>query len=209
MEQVLEVYSSECPENTARLCFDERPCQLVEDVYTPIKMSEGKSKKIDCEYKRKGTASLLMAYDIDKGLRYGQIKERRTKKEFSDFMDDLEQKHQDCEKLIIILDNLNTHKIGSFYEFLSLDRATALRKKIEFVYTPKHGSWLNMVEIEFAALSKQCLNRRIGSKEELITEYQTWEKQRNKEQVKISWSFTVPRARIKMESHYIKISNNI
>jgi len=205
MEQVLEEYSSECPENTARLCFDERPCQLVEHVYTPIKMSEGKSKKIDCEYKRKGTASLLMAYDIDRGKRYGQVKKRRTKKEFSEFMNDLEKNHEDYEKLIIILDNLNTHKYGSFYEYLKLDRAEALRKKINFIYTPKHGSWLNMVEIEFAALSKQCLNRRIATEEALRKEYQAWEEQRNKKEVKISWSFTVPEARSKMESHYIKV----
>ena len=158
--------------------------------------------------KEKGPQVCCWPTILIKVLRYGQIKERRTKKEFSAFKNDLEQKHEDCEKLVIILDNLNTHKYGSFYEFLSLDRATALRKKIEFVYTPKHGSWLNMVEIEFAALSKQCLNRRIGSREELTTEYQTWEKQRNKEQVKISWSFTVPRARTKMESHYIKVGNN-
>ena len=208
MEQVLELYSSECPENTARLCFDERPCQLVENVYTPIKMSEGKSKKIDCEYKRKGTASLLMAYDIDQGQRLGKIEKRRTKKEFSEFMDDLERKYKKFKKLFIILDNLNTHIYGSFYEFLPIERAAALRKKIEFVYTPKHGSWLNMVEIEFAALSKQCLDRRIGSQDELRHEYQAWEKQRNQKKVKISWSFTVPKARSKMESHYIKICNN-
>jgi len=209
MEQVLDLYGAECPENTARLCFDERPCQLIEDVYIPIKMKEGKVKKIDCEYKRNGTASLLMVYDIDQGLRYGEIHDRRTKKEFSEFMDRLEVRYDHVDKLIIVLDNLNTHKYGSFYEFLQLDRAAALRKKIEFVYTPKHGSWLNMIEIEFAALSKQCLNRRIPSKERLDKEFQSWQEKRNEKKVKISWSFTVPKARDKMASHYIKVCNAI
>ena len=149
------------------------------------------AKRNDCEYKRNGTCSLLLAYDIDRGQRYGQIRDRRTKKEFTEMMDWIEKKYSNADKLIIVLDNLNTHNHGLVYENLPVERAAELRNKIEFHYTPKHGSWLNMVEIEFAALSKQCLTRRTGTKEELKREISTWIQKRNKNKTKISWSFTV------------------
>ncbi len=122
-------------------------------------------------------------------------------------MDGLEIRYIHFEKLITVLDNLNTHKYGSFYEFLELDREAALRKKIEFVYTPKHGSWLNMIEIEFPALSNQCLNRRSATKEKLEKEFLAWQHKRNEKKTRISWSFTVAKAREKMASHYIKFSH--
>lgn len=208
MEDILEIYGSECPANTVRICFDERPCQLIDEVYTPMKMQAGKPKKIDCEYKRNGTASLLLAYDIDTGERFGQIRDRRTKKDFAIFFDWLEKKYPNIINMIIILDNLNTHHHGSFYENLPIERAATLRQKIEFHYTPKHGSWLNMVEIEFSALSRQCFNRRIRSIEELQKEYSVWEQERNQKKIQISWSFTVPQARTKMASKYFEINNN-
>ena len=207
MEDILEIYGSECPENTVRLCFDERPCQLIEEVYTPMRIQEGKAKRIDCEYQRNGTASLLLAYDIDKGERFGQLRDRRTKRDFSEFFDWIEKKYPDATKLIVILDNLNTHNYGAFYENLPIKRAAFLRQKIELHFTPKHGSWINMVEIEFSALSRQCLSRRIGSKEEMEKEISIWEQERNEKKIKISWSFTVPKARDTMASKYIKINN--
>ncbi len=207
MEDILEIYGSKCPEKTVRLCFDERPCQLIEQVYTPMKMEAGKPMREDYEYNRNGTCSLLMAYDIDRGIRIGQVRNRRTKKDFAEVQDWIEQQYPEYDRIIMILDNLNTHNYGSFYENLPVDRASELRNKIEFHYTPKHGSWLNMVEIEFAALSKQCLDRRIGSQPELSKQIKAWMKQRNQDKTKISWSFTVASARDKMGSQYAKVVN--
>jgi len=209
MENILDIYVSECPANMARVSFDERPCQLIDDVYTPLKMEAGKPERYDCEYKRKGSSCLLLAYDIDTGKRHAQVRKRRTKQDFAEFFDWLEQKYAQVTTLLVVLDNLNTHTIGSFYEYLNLDRAAQLRKKIKFVYTPKHGSWLNMVEIEFSALSRQCLNRRIGNIEELEKQIMPWIEERNEKQIKISWNFTVQKARDQMESKYIKINHNL
>ena len=131
----------ECPENTARISFDERPCQLIEEVYSPIKMQPGRVKKFDNEYVRNGTGCLLMAYDIDSGIRHAQVRQRRTKRDFAEYFDWLENKYASYTTVLVILDNLNTHHAGTFYEYLALDRATHLRRKFKFLYTPKHGSW--------------------------------------------------------------------
>ena len=209
MENILDIYTNECPANTARISFDERPCQLIDEVYTPLKMEAGKAERYDCEYKRKGSSCLLLAYDIDTGERHAQIRKRRTKQDFAIFFDWLEQKYAHVDTLLVVLDNLNTHAIGSFYEYLSIERAAELRKKIKFEYTPKHGSWLNMVEIEFSALSRQCLNRRIGNIEALKAQILPWIKERNEKQIKISWRFSVQKARSQMASKYIKINHNL
>jgi hypothetical protein len=209
MENILDLYASECPENTARLSFDERPCQLIGDVYSPMKMEPGKVQRNDCEYVRNGSSCLLMAYDIDSGQRYGQLRDSRTKKDFAEFWDWLDQKYSHVDHLQIVLDNLNTHMLGSFYENLPIDRASFLRRKIEFHFTPKHASWLNMIEMEFSALSRQCLNRRIGTKEELKREIEAWIARRNELEIKISWAFTVAKARTKMASKYSQINSNL
>jgi len=209
MEHILDLYERECPINTARLSFDERPCQLIEEVYSPMKMQPGKAQRIDCEYKRNGSSCLLMVYDIDHGQRYGELMDRRTKKDFAEFWDRLERRYRHVDRLQVVLDNLNTHTWGSFYENLNLSRASELRKKIEFHFTPKHASWLNMIEIEFSALSRQCLNRRIGNKKELQQEISSWISKRNQLDTKISWSFTVPTARTKMTRKYKQINDNI
>ncbi len=209
MEEVLDEYARECPENTVRLSFDERPCQLIQDVYAPIEMEPGKAKKYDNEYERNGTACLLMAYDIDSGVRHAQVRERRTKKDFAEYFDWLEKKYADVPNILVVLDNLNTHHVGTFYEFLSLPRATHLRRKFRFVFTTKHGTWLNMIEIEFSALARQCLDRRIATIEQLQSEIMHWITQRNRKQIKISWNFTTEIAQQKLASHYIKINDNL
>lgn len=204
MEDILDIYSSEPCESVARICFDERPCQLIGEVYAPLLTKPGKVKREDYEYKRNGTCCLLLAYNIDTGQRHTVVSERRTKKDYAEYIDWLIQTHyEDKEKIIIIQDNLNTHKMGALYENLPIERAGELRKKIEFQFTPKHASWLNMAEIEFSSISRQCLNRRIESMEEMTKEVKAWEERRNKESIKISWSFTTDIAREKMANKYI------
>ena len=171
-------------------------------------MLPGKSRRIDCEYTRKGTCTVFMAYDMDKGKRYAQVRKRRTKKDYAKFMDwVVKQNYSHVDKVIVVQDNLNTHKKGSLYESLCKERAGELAGLLEFHFTPKHGSWLNMAEIEFSALSRQCLNRRIGSVEILSKELKAWVKKRNKQKVKISWSFTVDKARKTMASLYRNVNS--
>ena len=209
MEDVLEIYKSEKQKGVSRICFDERPCQLIGDVYSPIPMKAEKVRKIDNEYERKGTCVILLAYDLDRGQRYFIISDQRRKEDYAKFMDWIEKTYYSKEdKIIVVQDNLNTHKYGSFYENLPVERACELRKKLEFHFTPIHGSWLNMAEIEFSSLSRQCLDRRISSKDEMIKEVSAWQKPRNENQQKISWSFTVPTARYKMKRHYKDINSN-
>lgn len=206
MEGVLRLYalkSEDLPAGTVRLCMDERPCQLLDEVMTPIAPKPGKVKKVDNEYKRQGTCTVFVAYDIDRGLRYTEVRDQRTKKDYAQFMDHVLATHYpNAVKVKLVQDNLNTHDKGSFYEHLSLQRAGELSELIDFVFTPKHGSWLNMAEIEFSAMSRQCLDRRIGSVEALREELQPWTAQRNEKKVRINWSFTVEKARDKLKNRY-------
>ena len=209
MEDVLEVYNQAPIEGVARVCFDERPCQLLEDVYVPIPMKAQKAKKIDHNYVRKGTCSLMLAYDLDRGERYVQVKKQRRKSDYADFMDWLQKTHyNEADKICLVQDNLNTHSYASFYENLPLERASELRRKYEFHFTPKNGSWLNMAEIEFSSAVRQCIRKRTKSMERLEADIKLWEADRNQKKIKISWSFTVPKARDKMKCQYIKLCDN-
>ena len=202
-EDILEIYASQPLAGVSRICIDERPCQFIGEVYSPLPMKPNRVKKLDYEYERQGTGVIFLAYDINTGQRYHWENETRKKTDYATFMDWLERtKYKKATKIVVIQDNLNTHSYGSFYENLPSERAAELRRKMEFHFTPKHGSWLNMVEIEFSALSRQCLNQRIASKGELIKKVQAWEKERNKNKTKISWSFTVDNARNKLNRHY-------
>ncbi len=207
MEDVLGLYEQQEQDQLVRLCFDERPCQLLDEVLAPLPLQPGKPLRQDYEYERKGTACVLLAYDIDKGTRYVQVRERRTKKDYAQFMDWLLKEHYPhCEQLQLVQDNLNTHNASSFYEHLPLERAGQLARKIHFHYTPKHGSWLNMAEIEFSALARQCLDRRIKDIQTLEKEVLAWSKQRNEQKAKIHWSFTVKTARTVLASRYHKVN---
>jgi hypothetical protein len=209
MEDGLDVYSKPSDEKQARIVFDERPCQLLEQVVTPIPMQRGKPQKQDYEYERKGTACVLLAYDLDTHQRYMEVREQRTKKDYAQFMDQLLKEHYPhIEKIHLVQDNLNTHQAGSFYEHLPLERAYELKNKFIFHYPPIHASWLNMAEIEFSALSKQCLDRRIADITTLKREVLTWMKERNEKKVKINWLFDTPKARIKLKRHYTKVNPN-
>lgn len=206
MENVLQLYEQPVKAERVRLCLDERPCQLLKDVYTPLPMKKGKPVRQDYEYEREGSCVVFMIYDVDRGVRYGKVSQRRTKADYASFVDEvLEQHYPQVEAVDLVQDNLNTHKYGSFYEHLPLERAAELRSRIIFHYTPKHASWLNMVEVEFSALSRQCLNTRIESMEQLNEQIQPWIDERNQKQIKIHWSFTVKDAREKLGSQYQKI----
>jgi hypothetical protein len=207
MEEVLSLYEQQEQEQVVRLCFDERPCQLLDEVLAPLPLQPGKPLRQDYEYERKGTACVLLAYDIDKGTRFVQVTERRTKKDYAQFMDWLLKEHYPySEQFQLVQDNLNTHHASSFYEHLPLERAGELAHKIRFHYTPKHGSWLNMAEIEFSALARQCLDRRIKDLPTLKREVVAWSQQRNEQKVKIHWSFTVKTARTVLASKYKNVN---
>src|SRR4051812_36928834 len=208
MEGVLRLYQQPADQVTIRLCMDERPCQLLGEVMAPLPVRPGVPKRIDNEYTREGTCVVLLAYDIDKGIRYTEVKEQRTKKDYAQFIDKIIREHySDAGRVKLVRDNLNTHIKGSFYEHLSVQRAGELSSLIDFVYTPKHGSWLNMAEIEFSALARQCLDQRIASIAHMKQTVQAWTDNRNLHEVKIHWSFTVEKAREKMASRYLKVNN--
>jgi hypothetical protein len=207
MEEVLDVYNQVGSSTQPRLCFDERPCQLLGEVLAPLPPAPGEPLRQDYEYERKGTACVLLAYDLDTHQRYVQVREQRTKKDYAEFMDGLLKTHYpESQQIHLVQDNLNTHQAGSFYEWLAVERAHEMKNKLVFHYTPKHGSWLNMAEIEFSALAKQCLDRRIPTLEILQQEVVAWAKQRNEKKVKINWLFDTPKARTKLKRHYVKLN---
>ncbi|QHV95678.1 transposase [Spirosoma endbachense] len=161
------------------------------------------------QYIRKGTCVVLLAYDLDTGQRYTQVRKQRTKADYAEFMNDVITTHYThLDRIELIQDNLNTHTYGSFYEHLPAAQARALSRKVVFHFTPKHGSWLNinMAELEFSALARQCLNQRIGSLEELTHQVALWVAERNARSVKVHWSFTVAKAEDKLKRWYEKVN---
>lgn len=203
MEDILDIYERSTPSAIPRLCFDELPCQLLGDTLLPIPMQPGQTRKEDYEYERLGTCSLLLAYDIDRGQRYLQVRDRRTKADYADFWHWLTTTHYpNTPKIQVIQDNLNTHTYGSFYEHLPTQRAHQLKNQLEFHFTPKHGSWLNMAEIELSVLVRQSLDRRIPSQQVLEREALAWQTARNQAAIRIVWSFTTSDARKKLNRHY-------
>lgn len=205
METILEIYASDEDPEYPVWCFDERPCVLHEDVIAPLPMEPEKPKREDYTYERNGTAVLLMAYNIHTGERHAEVRERRTANDYAEFMDALVKAQPHAKGLRIIEDNLNTHKDGSFYTRFPCAEARSLASNIEHIYTPKHASWLNMVEIEFAALSRQCLDRRIPTLAILKREILVWVEQRNYRGDRIYWQFTMPKARATFEKAYHKV----
>jgi hypothetical protein len=212
MEDVLSVYNRPVDPKRARLCFDERPCQLLDDVVVGLPTKPGKVAKEDNEYVRKGTSVVLLAYDYDRGIRYTQTRKRRTKADYAEFVHHIVSAHYaDIAFIDLVQDNLNTHKYGSFYEHLPLSQARMLSRKLVFHFTasadrPKYGSWLNTAEIEFSALARQCLNRRIGSLDELERQVNLWTAERNERAIWIHWSFTVASAEDKLNRWYVRVN---
>lgn len=205
---MLDLYAQPAEPGRARLCFDERPCQLLGDKLAALPARPGHMAKQDHEYVRHGTAVVLLAYDLDTGQRYAQVRARRTKADYADFLHHLLTTHYaDARQVALVQDNLNTHAYGSFYAHLPAAQARALSRQVRFHFTPKHGSWLNMAELEFSALARQCLNRRIASIEDLTHQVEAWAAERNQRAVKVNWSFTVANAQEKMGHWYGKVNS--
>lgn len=209
MEDVLDVYERPADPGVGRIGFDELPCQLLGDGIAPLPMQPARARKEDYEYERHGTCAVLLAYDLDRGKRYLQVRRQRTKADYADFMDWLVATHYAATpKIQVVQDNLNTHTYGAFYEHLPAERAHELKHTLEFHFTPKHASWLNMAEIELSVLVRQCLDRRLASPEELQREALAWQHERNDAAVQIAWTFTTQKARVKFQRHYKKLNPN-
>jgi hypothetical protein len=203
MEDVLEVYHR--PYDGARplVCLDETSKQLVGEVIEPIPAEPGQPERFDYEYVRNGTANLFMISEPLLGWRAVKVTERRTALDFAEVVRWLvEEVHEGAEKVVLVMDNLNTHKVASLYEAFPPERARRIAERLEIHHTPKHGSWLNMAEIELSVLARQCLDRRIESKEELERLVAAWEEERNERMVEVKWQFTTADARIKLRRLY-------
>lgn len=203
MEDVLSLYSEPVDPARPRLCFDERPCLMVSDVADPLPMQPAESQRLDYEYKRLEPAVVLLAYNMDTGQRHVVISSTKTKIDYAHFIADVINGHYPQAAAIrLVQDNLGTHTKGSFYKAFPPQQARQIAQKLEFHFTPKHASWLNMAELEFSALSKQCLDRRFVSLELLEKETLAWARQRNQDAIKIHWSFTIKEARDKLMRRY-------
>lgn len=203
MEDVLQQYEMPVDPQYPLLCVAERPCFLIEDVGGIIPMSPGTVKRLHYEYKKNGSGVVFLAFNPHTGFRYVEVRERRTAADDAEFMQNLLEKHYPhVERIRLVQDNLNTHTPGSFYEVLPAQAAFDLARKFELHYTPKKGSWLNMAEIEFSALAKQCLDRRIPDIETLRNEVIAWADRRNLEHKTVDWKFSKNTARTKLQRHY-------
>lgn len=202
MEKVLDVYKR--PYNVAYpvVCMDESPRQLIEETRQMVPAKPGRLARHDYEYKRCGVCNIFIAGEPLVGHRMVKVTERRTKKDWAYFIEEIAEAHENAEKITLVMDNLNTHKPGSLYEVFTPEKAKSLWDRFEFVYTPKHGSWLNMAEIELNVLTGQCLNRRIAQLSEVKTEVAAWLNHRNNRNAKINWHFTTKDARIKLRRLY-------
>jgi transposase len=205
MEQVLDVYKRPYDEDNPVICMDESPQQLIEDVTTTV-IEPGKDARVDYEYIRHGVANIFMANEPLKGRRIVEITEQKTKQDWAKFIKNLaDEMYPDAKKITLVMDNFKTHTIGAFYEVFQAEEAKRLVDRFEFVFTPKHGSWLNMAEIELRVLSGQCLNRHIHTIEKMEKEAKAWQNSRNNQNAKINWQFTTKDARIKLKRLYPSI----
>jgi hypothetical protein len=203
MEEVLDVYHRPFDEKRPLVCIDEASRQLIGEVAQPIPAGPGHPQRIDYEYVRNGTANLFMIFEPLLGWRAVQVTERRTAKDFAEVVRWLvEEVHEDAEKVVLVCDNLNTHKPASLYEAFPPEQARRLAERIEWHYTPKHGSWLNMAEIELSVLQRQALGGRIESHEQLDRVTSAWQEERNERGIEVKWRFTTADARIKLHRLY-------
>lgn len=203
MEDVLEVYTRPYDAKRPVVCVDEASKQLVADVTPPLPMQPGQPARQDYEYERHGTANLFMIFEPLAGHRHVKVTDRRTNLDFAEVLRDLSDVHYpQAETVVLVMDNLNTHKLSVLYEAFPPDEARRLFERFEVHHTPKHASWLDMAETELSALSRQCLDRRIAERETLQSEVQSWEFERNAAQVRVDWQFTTADARIKLKRLY-------
>ena len=201
MEQVLDVYKRPYDADFPVVCMDESPKQLIEAVREE-KMEQGKEKRIDYEYIRHGVANVFLANEPLKGQRLVEITQRKTKKEWAKFVKQIEEMYPTAQRITLIMDNFKTHSIGAFYETFEPEEAKRLIDRFEFINTPRHGSWLNMAEIELRILNSQCLNRHIATIDEMAQEVKAWQEHSNNKKRTINWQFTNRDARIKLKRLY-------
>jgi hypothetical protein len=206
LEHILDVYAQPYDPRYPVVCFDERPCFLIGDTLLPRPMRKGEIAKQHYEYEKLGSCVLLAAIEPLTGRRLGQIHERRTKREFTQFCVELAARYRDATKIRLVLDNLNTHNASSFYQHLRAEEAFALTQRFEFHYTPKGASWLNMIECEFSVISRQCLDRRIATSEHLRREVLALLNERDAKAIKIHWQFSIQTARSKFNRHYTRVN---
>jgi transposase len=203
MEDILALYAAPYDPQYPVVCVDESPYQLIGEVRQPLPMVPGQPTRYDYEYRREGTCNLFMLFQPLKGWRHVKVTDRRTAKDFAHCLRELVDVHFPKAAVIsVVLDNLNTHTPAALYEAFPPAEARRLLRKLDFRYTPKHGSWLNMAEIEFAVVSKQGLNQRLPTQERVRRTTETWETQRNALQATVKWRFTIAKARHKLKRLY-------
>lgn len=202
MEGVLDTYKRPYDPQRPVLCMDESPRQLIRETRTPIPARPGAAARYDYEYERCGTCNVFLAVEPLKGKRLVRITERKTKQDWALFLDEIAGTYPEAERITLVMDNLNTHEPGSLYETFPPPVAKTLWDRFEFVYTPKHGSWLNVAEIELSVMVSQCLKRRLDSIDVVRSEVDAWQQYRNEANAKIDWQFTSEDARTKLKRLY-------
>jgi len=210
MEQILWLYALPYDPLYPVVCFDERPCFLIGDTVEPLSMQSGQVRKEHYAYAKLGSCALLAAIEPLTGNRLAQVHDRRTKKEFTLFCQALAAAYPQAKEIRLVLDNLNTHDTSAFYEHLPADEAFALAQRFDFFFTPKSASWLNMIEIEYSALARLCLNRRIPTMEKLESEVMAIIAERQQKQIKINWQFSIESCRDKLNARYsvVNVANS-
>ena len=208
MEQILDLYALPYDPFYPVVCYDERPCFLIGDVIEPLALQTGRVRKEHYAYEKLGSCSLLASIESLTGKRLAQVHLRRTKREYTLFCQALAVQYPEALKIRMVQDNLNTHDVSAFYENLPADEALVLANRFEFYYTPKSASWLNMIEIEFSAVARACLHRRIPTIEQLEREVLALVEERLAKRIKIDWQFSVQSARSKLNSHYVAVQDN-
>ncbi len=202
MEMVLDVYKRPLDPRYPVICMDETPKQLIAETRVSVPAAPGQPVRHDYEYRRCGVCNIFLAGGPLAGRRMVAVTERRTKTDWARFLEEIASQYEDAKKITLVMDNLNTHTPGSLYETFTPDKAKALWDRFKFVFTPKHGSWLNMAEIELNVLSGQCLNRRLDNIAEIKKEVGAWQEFRNNKNAKVIWQFSTDDARIKLTRLY-------
>ena len=202
MERVLDVYRRPYDAAFPVVCMDETPRQLISETRAPMPTAPGRPAREDYEYRRCGTCNVFMATEPLAGRRMTKVTARRTKTDWAFFLNDIAARYPDAKRITLVMDNLNTHRPGALYEAFEPEPAKAVWDRFEFVFTPKHGSWLNVAEIELNVMIRQCLNRRINSIDVLRREVAAWQASRDRIQAKVNWQFTTEDARVKLKRLY-------
>ena len=202
MEDVLSVYQREFKDSEVLVCMDETTKQHTKETRVPVGLAPGRDTVYDYEYERNGVSNLFMLSAPLEGWRHVEITERRTKEDWAGVIRDLVDVHYPGKRIVLVMDNLNTHSPASFYKAFSPSEARRIIERLEIHYTPKHGSWLNMAEIEIGVLRRQCFDRRIPDRETLREEVRAWQRRRNKNGKTVDWRFTTENARIRLKTLY-------